>query len=247
MNYGVIGVQRSGTTLLGLMLGSHPHLVHYDEEDDLNTFKSGAWKKNEGFKLTQYTQRPKMFKAKYPKLKLIHISRDPIQTLASMIKIGWVNQECAGAEFRLALENLKDGDFKNALKKLDKEAEYNQNILINVTVALIALKHGVVREYQRLKHPILSIMYEDLCLSPESTAKQICDFLEIDFSQDMLNHPKKFSNFELYGTLGNRPVDTASIFKHSDAFSIETSNVILQDYKCVRENYESYLEDLYGN
>jgi len=130
----------------------------------------------------------------FPNAKIIHTLRDPRAIFVSQRRK------------MLTLENV-DKHYR-----ILRKSEMALGIAVFLQVLLNWLR--VVRLHRRYQKRYPDsyhfVRFEDLVSDPEPTLKQVCDFLEIDFSEDMLNQPVVGSSFVPRKT-ETQGVDTSTI------------------------------------
>ena len=192
----VYGALRSGTTLLRLMLDSHPSLICSGETDflfdhieidpsteeliyDLGALArdrifrlsglalpsrkeasralpeliTGLRKKRRGTIILMNHRRPEMILRLLPKMKIIHIVRDPRDVARSSIGMLWAGNVFVGVDHWVATECAWD----------------------RVACRLDSLR-------------VFTLQYERLVAQPGNTLKDLCRFLGKEFDETMLSY-----------------------------------------------------------
>jgi hypothetical protein len=136
----------------------------------------------------------------YPNCRLIHTTRNPKAVYASQ-----------------AAKYLKP-DQNRAARTLMRLMQFMH---INVQISWTARLH---RKLCALPNYRL-VRYEDLVIDPDSEIRQICDFLEIDFQQEMLK-PRQFgSSFDGIGK-NNEGIERSSLDRWRTSISWFTAKMI---------------------
>lgn len=212
--FAVIGCQRCGTTLMGLILSTHPSVEFFEEGDATNHYKgryATGKKKHIGYKIPNLTQN-----LVHKSMKYIFMERNIYQTVASMCKLnGWLSPHLAGNEIIRVIERLPDGEYKTFVNDLYQNLDYQQDHITATLVAQIKfnLYYTIKREFN-----ILKVDYEQLVTNPFSEIKRVCAFLELFFDHRMLHHPNFTKKFVLWGTDSKRNIDDKSLNKYQDVF-----------------------------
>ena len=121
----------------------------------------------------------------YPNCRLIHTTRKPKAVYASQAA-KYVNSEQTWVA--ITFSRLK------------------QFVHINIQISWTARLHRKLRKLPNYR----LVRYEDLVLKPDSEIRQLCDFLEIEFKQEMLK-PKQFgSSFDGIGH-NNEGIERSSV------------------------------------
>ena len=135
----------------------------------------------------------------FPDAFLIHTTRSPKATYASQ----------AAKYTRNSPNALARGYMR-----------FKQFVHINIQISWTARLH------RRLKHRpnYFLVRYEDLVIDPEREMRQICEFLEINFNDEMLNPNQYGSSFDSIG--GRSGVDKSSLERWRSTIHPITARVI---------------------
>ncbi|MGA3202069.1 MAG: sulfotransferase [Bryobacteraceae bacterium] len=267
----IVGCQRSGTTLLRLVLDSHPEIRCFDE---LQSYRLLASKSSEqtireswvGLKIPRWTEQldsPVQLdfglieKADhiYEGQKILFLVRDYRDTIASMLKLkdgseSWLAHwakptlDTIASMLKLKLK-LKYGAeswlgrwAKPTLRwKVETEPGFatkwrrelelcraSRGSLVALGALYWSYKNEALLRYSERGHPVLGVSYEQLVREPETELRRICSFLDIDFSNELLDHSSKLHGevFESGRTVGNtdprRSIDTSSVGQWREFF-----------------------------
>lgn len=221
----IIGAQRSGTTLLRLMLNAHS-LIAIPEEGTfwmplLKKFGTSPLKKIKGNQLHNYLEYIK----KNPQFKLWGC--DPNKLFSSIKE---KKDGCTLGELMLQiylnyssqcgkkLQGDKTPSFFRmvpALNRLFPDAKFinlvrdGRDIYLstrkiepsrkNISVAALEWSHKVQKVSQSLapfnSHRHMTIRYEDLVTKPQEIMETICNFLQVEFEPAMLEYWKNSDQF----------------------------------------------------
>jgi hypothetical protein len=178
----VLGCQRSGTTLLNHILGSHPDMQMLDHDayrrvgkdrravvdDIINRFESRYC----CVKGPQLVLHYSWLKEVLPDAKIIWIFRDPLETVASMMSLrlpDYVNGkvvELPWIHFFEKQEGTIDGE---------SEMEKCANIWL-------------MKNQACLSYDACFVHYRDLCYEPEKIIRKLCEYSGLPFHKQMLAH-----------------------------------------------------------
>lgn len=203
----ILGCQRCGSTLLRLILESHPDIscideyTSYESLTDLNKLSENYKNKLLGFKTPLITEQmdkpfftdvtldyiiPNKF-ADYPRIFLIRDVRDTIVSMKSL-KVNnttWYDKwPQKSLEFwRQTIPNF-DSNFSEDLLKIS-----NSNDKLLATASFYwKYKNRSYFDYEQNDSKTCKIFYEDLVENPKNTIQKIIDFLDVDWNDNLLNH-----------------------------------------------------------
>ena len=182
----IIGLQRTGTTLLASMLGRHPEINMLFESVTKDSLKL-IGKEWNGNKLLAYRQIRQIERASYFghlvnrianldfKRKNKHHLMRPYPT--SDMSLNDYKDE---GSFFITIERDKDSSVKSMMKR----AGQNKN------QAESEWEEGMKIINQLEGENIHSLTFFDLVNNTENVLKSICSFLEVDYLETMLEGPK---------------------------------------------------------
>ena len=199
----IMGCARSGTSILGELLGSHPE-VKYKHEAHAVWDKAGLGE-NESHRLTHEHATPEVrrllrkkfseeqgaaalfaekcprsvvrvpfLRAVFPEAKLIHLVRDGRDVACSMLP------GLGGDEWR----HLKPANWKHLMA--------TDCGVMRCAKAWAAIMDTALADLANVPH--FALRYEDLVQSPESKAEEIFRFLELPMSPSVFAFCKKIQN-----------------------------------------------------
>lgn len=242
----ISGCQRSGTTLLRLILESHPTIQCFDEavSYDFLVRESLMQEKYDfsrkpcalllGFKIPRFAEQLTWqefmdpdygrFPSFYKGEKVIHVVRNVQDVVASMMKLrvsaeaSWLEEYGVSILAAMAC-NPNVGIYYK--KKYDVLS--TQGMPQHLIGALYwEIKNQGLFDLLKYGFPVYALHYEKLVISPRDELLKICRFLGVDWSESLLEHPAH-SHAELDeqgraigGTDPCRGIDTKSIGGHQD-------------------------------
>ncbi len=246
----MLGCQRSGTTLLRLILNSHPKIYCYGELTSYSFFEKNLKehhnKKYSAFQLPIWTELFSEYdciqKYKKEQDKILFIFRDPKQTISSMKSLSCYRKDCWFGINDMILEknyinyevvpnvnlwmNDKSRCFKEKFGKQIKK--YKNTKWENLIKAICYWKYKNYSYFKikKMNWKIKLVNYENLVKNPEKELRSIMKFLEIEYNKDILfHHTKKHDeicdNFAMGQTKVDRKIDEKSIQKWKKNISEE--------------------------
>lgn len=231
----IMGCQRTGTTLLKLILESHPQIFVHGEMTSYDLF-CGNQSYQQGTKLVglqlnlMMEQVPLFSDIKHP---IITTRRDPVDVIASMYGnnlistniVHYIEMKMLGDLFfqgQMETECLWLGEFEKGTKEY--EAAY--------AVVYYKYRCFLINNYIKLKYPVCVIDYEELVNNPEYVIKTLCQFLKIEYDDRLLQHhilphTEILSNGRTAGkTYPNLPIHTQSVGRGYSVLTKEQIEVI---------------------
>jgi hypothetical protein len=191
----VVGAPRSGTTLFRLILDSHPKVVNPGEFDFLFDLVSDDGELPDVNKYTEWLSTHRIFLSH-------HLTIDPDHGYYDLVR-SFVHQKTQSN--CIAALSVQRGHHK--IPFFFPEAKYVHLLRDPRDVALSTISMGwagnvffgvdrwieTETSWDRLalkveKSRILEIKYEDLVSKPQDTLRAVCNFLNIDFDEAMLNY-----------------------------------------------------------
>ncbi|NEN93239.1 MAG: sulfotransferase [Okeania sp. SIO3H1] len=232
----IFGCQRSGTTLLLSILNAHPQITCVDETEFPSPYpfpsaqRLAINKINHHylcFKILEHSHKLDFLKKFYPNSKILWPIRNPHSAISSMLNLvnsegDWIDR-CVIKE----IERLKPF--------FGKELE-NWHLSQLSKIELAGIYWLYKNQYPILLKnngfDVLEFQYEELIQNQKETLAKITNFLEIEWSDDLLNfHQKNPSKSLAGGTRTDRPINTtraSNLQGKLNAEEIQKINVICQ-------------------
>jgi len=236
----ISGCQRSGTTMLRLILESHPAIQCFDEAAGYDLLvreskgEGGEFLVKEGitllgFKIPRFAEQltwPEFidpdygtFPSFYNNQKVIHVVRDVLDVVGSMMRLKTVG----GASWldrygRTILQALiQHPNVSAAYKKKYADLERQELPLHLVGALYWEIKNQGFLDLLERKKPVCAVRYESLVGSPMSELLKLTQFLGVNWSDSLINHPEHphgeldENGIAIGETDPSRSIDTKSI------------------------------------
>ena len=239
----IAGCQRSGTTMLRLILESHPSIQCFDEAAGYDLLvRESKGKSSEfpvkdgaallGFKIPRFTEQltwPEFsdpdygaFPSFYKDQKVIHVYRDALDVIGSMMRLkaldgaSWIDRYG-----RSILQALIQHPSISALYKKKYVALERHGLPVHLVGALYwEIKNQGFFHLLEHNKPAYAIRYESLVGSPKSELLKLSQFLGVSWSDSLLSHPEHphteldENGIAIGETNPRRSIDTQSIGGH---------------------------------
>lgn len=228
----IIGSQRSGTTLLGLVLDSHPKIKICDEEFSYDALERGEFETNDmscGFKIPVWTHRHPYIKKRYPNGKYIFIKRDLNAIVSSMMRLDvggapWIEEYGIG-DLERTIAEIKNRDLRRALY-LRHSFHKKRNDMLMLATICAWVKHYFLFQIQQTESNIMLIEYEKLVKDPVNEIGDLLRFLKLEWDDAILMHHKEKKGMAIGKTDKSRPIDGESIAKWKQHLSADDASRI---------------------
>jgi len=248
----ITGCQRSGTTLLNLILDSHPTISGIDEtyfRDAFDTQKMHSALqrtrryKHTCFKLPMESHNIASLKKEFPDLKVIWIVRDPRAVIASMItlhikinpfvSVSWGTSH-VHREILNALRVLPDSTYDQlpeyvhrfmTLENVPSVSRKEEDVVFTCAFCWL-LKQLTVELHQQNGVPVELIHYEDLTTTPAQTLRKLISGLGIEWHEDLLRHHALHEGVSIGGTRNDQPITPGHISKWTESLATEAIPLI---------------------
>jgi hypothetical protein len=229
----VVGCQRSGTTLVRLILDSHPEVTCHDEMVSHWLLSTGSSSRREtsglvGYKVPQLTEQlhqPALLddaawrraesdgiRNVYAGQPIVFLIRDVRDVVVSMLRLGgWV---AALGGTVLAAKVARDRAFRE--RYTDELAVCRRCGNADAIIAAMIWRYKVdaLYLYQTLGYPLLPVLYEELVSRPRDVVRRVCGHIGVDWSEaTLLHHEKEHAELDSHGraiggTDARRPIDS---------------------------------------
>jgi hypothetical protein len=230
----ITGCQRSGTTLLNLILDSHPGIrgvdeMRFDPQNVQHYLSDPAFAPRVSFKLPQYAGSAGLVR-RLPGVKLLWCVRDPRDVVASMLAlvlrlpdgqvVPWPAHAGGGVhEVIVARQLLGDAvppDLDPWLAHYDEVSgteplAWSRTLLVTTAALCWRLKNELRDVYIRARVTCRDVAYERLTGNPMSEVRQIAAFLGLPWSERLLQHHQFHQGKSVGNTDNTRAIDVRSI------------------------------------
>jgi len=209
----ILGCQRSGTTLIYMILTAHPRISGRNEDESLFEYPHWRhlirhWLENKYccFKLPTKSDDLEFIRKNYPRAKIIWPLRHPHAVISSMRSLtihpegkNWLSTEKCGPTEIKRLQKLFPEIGSIHIEGLD-ELELGAHIW--------KYKKMAIEQYQNSRQHIQVIVFEELLKNPENYLKDVFRNLNIKWSDSVLHHERLHTQREYIGrTDGEKPLD----------------------------------------
>ena len=263
----ITGCQRSGTTLLSLILDSHNAIKSIDEADfDIKKLQEYLCDPNSPsnlcLKLPEESANLNFIKNILEKPKVIWIIRDPRDVVVSMInlhiklnKFISVSWALNYAEIEIA-KSLKLQSEKYLTKYEEEIKRYiadkhipsllRTNEQIIFTAALCwKLKQLSLDMFIDNKVDFYLIKYEDLVKNPREEIKSVLEYLNLGWDDNVLQHHLFHAGYSIGDTKNDRPIDKNNIGKWRKALEEKECKIIEEVCSEVASKFGYNIEQQY--
>lgn len=245
----ITGCQRSGTTLLDLILDSHAGIHGIDElqfrDERLNEYLLGQqYHPYVLFKLPTYAHAVSAIKS-LPKIKVLWCIRDPRDVVASMMNL---RLQLDGALVSWAAHPYGvDGEIQNCASVLrahmgDESIDRILQRYLQIRRLAPTQRSHVAKVYAgalcwRLKQELLTIydlekidyklvIYEKLIANPKHEIGEILDFLGVPWDDNVLKHDQLHHGRSVGNTDNERPIDSSNSGKWQKTLKYDDLGII---------------------
>jgi hypothetical protein len=240
----IAGCQRSGTTLMRLILECHPEVFCFDETEGYKAlmqarFPPPAGRSLVGFKVPRYTEQfgeplasdfglAETATDLYQSDPILFMLRDVLDTVASMIRLKagetpWL--EVYGKSILAA--KIEDAGFRAKYEREIAQVEEANNSLAAVGALYWKYKTRAYLDYRERGFPVLDVVYKKLVATPEPVLQRVLSFLQLTWHPALLEHPR-FAHREVAPcgrTVGEtdpkRSIDCASVGRWKSVLSLK--------------------------
>ncbi len=244
----IIGCQRSGTTLLRLILESHNDIACLDESRSYDALGNDS-KMEElvnkhcnktyiGFKIPRFTEQldkqnifdyglENSIKNFYRNEPLIFLTRDVRDVVCSMRTLQG-NKDSWLKEWGIPIIKFwqrESNDFKRKYGNYITRIEEFKSYEMGMAALYWKFKNDSYQIYEDLGMPLIKIKYEDLVTSPENTLEKIVKFLDLRWDVSLLSHhlivhsETDERGFTIGNTDSHMPISTFHLHRYKDELS----------------------------
>ncbi len=246
----ILGCQRTGTTLMRLILEAHPDVFCYDELKSYAVLQKSLLKdlpraRLIGFKIPRWTEQltcQVLFDEGpegpcdnfYGGEKILFLLRDVRDTISSMFKLkaGQSNWCETWVSPIIEAKLVREKTFRARYSAEWDVIESCSRRLVGLSALYWKYKTHAFFLYRAKGFPVLPVSYEQLVTNPRPTLQSISAHLGIPFHQNLLRH-NEFQHTELFGnglTLGNtdpgKPIQKTSVGQWARYLSDEDIELI---------------------
>lgn len=237
----ITGCQRSGTTLLNLILDSHPQIKGIDEMEfhriPFNEYLTAPqYHPYVSLKLPTMSHQVEFMK-NIPGLKVLWCIRDPRDVVLSMLKLKLnLNQGNAApwAVHPLGSWREIDNCAKTLINKMDPvlsdqytaflkmaqkhPMDWSFEQAVYAAALCWRLKHEVLMLYRKNNVSHIILHYEKLITEPQKVIRKALSYIGLPWHDNVLKHHLLHSGISVGKTINNRPIDRANTGKWKESF-----------------------------
>lgn len=240
----ITGCQRSGTTLMGLIMNSHPLIKNVDEAD-FKSIDNLSVDFHSCAKLPKESANINFIKNKYKPDCIIWMVRNPFDVIKSMMSLqisrSRSNTESWGrtfvhVEINSMLQYLPSEILSPHQQLLDQYRDILANDMLKNSeqgsvlscITCWALKQECYKYLQASGLNIVALRYEDLVTSPKIVLPELFKKLNVDWHDDLLRHHELHNGLSIGNTLNSRAIDKSSLF-YSQRFFYDSELKLISD------------------
>jgi Sulfotransferase domain len=245
----ITGSQRSGTTLLNLILDSHPQIHGVDEMNFRNNtlqeyLELPSYHPCVSLKLPALAHDLPLLKS-LPRLKIFWCIRDPRDVVLSMttltLKINepqrviWANHPLGALrEIRNCMQALGyDAEAPSFIgseeyMRISRIPYLSRGRKEAVFMASLcwSLKNELLDLYSKNNIPYMLMSYEDLISDPESMLKKLLTYIDLPWHDNVLRHHELQKGMSIGRTVNTRPIDSSNTGKWVNEFNEDELAVV---------------------
>lgn len=245
----ITGCQRSGTTLLHLILDSHPEIcgideANYEDERQADYLQESAFHPYVCFKLPRVAFNIPFIKS-FPHVKMLWCVRDPRDVVVSMINlqlqlagtrsVPWAAHPL-GAQYEIqhsfpVLDRSLQQALAGSMRRLrwikrKKSWRWSRQDLVFASALCWRVKNELLQAHRRAGLPYMTVCYEHLVREPEPYIRQILDFLHIPWHDNLLMHHLLHKGSSIGETDNTRPIDSSNVEKWQEELTKKEEKLI---------------------
>lgn len=246
----ITGCQRSGTTLLNLILDSHPEITGIDEMQ-FDPGKLSDYLAHEDYhpyvslKLPTVCHEVNILHNMAPKLKVLWCVRDPRDVVLSMAslmlglseteRVSWASHPM-GASREISncfpvLNEVSRIDLSLYIQKY-RNIEAKPPALRSKEEAIFTgalcwrIKNMLLDSYDKTGINYIIVRFEDLVTSPRTTIDNILKFTGLDWHDDVLKHHRLHSGHSVGNTDNSAPINKHNTRKWTSGLDSNQVSII---------------------
>jgi hypothetical protein len=245
----ITGCQRSGTTLMRLVVNSHPDILSIDEDrfdyPSINTYLEAPWLPTiVSFKLPQYAPILPFIKS-LPNARVLWCIRDPVDTVWSMVNlqrklsqyetVSWAAHPlCAQSEIRNSYWILDDTLKRQLAQNIDKFVTIaNKNPKDRTRMEIIftgalcwKIKNELPGQYEKEGIDYHTVRYESLVTKQSETISEVLSYIGVGWNDNVLKHHELHNGMSIGDTSNTRPIDSSGVERGIRNFTSEELELI---------------------
>lgn len=234
----IIGCQRTGTTMMRLILDSHPDIHCFDEWKGYSALLDGKYPNAKNAKLLGF---------KCPGWTKLFLTSEKHQKIIDSSPIIFMLRDVRGCIASMLNLKTGEGTFFNGVQRTVREWENEPHRPVKEILSIKNQTYPKLRaaalywreqtlqyiELIKLNFSVLPIHYEQFVQFPESHLRIICNFLQVPWDDALLRH-HEFSHDEtpngkaVGDTALDRPVDLSSTMLWMNIFTSQEEAAILE-------------------
>jgi hypothetical protein len=241
----ITGCQRSGTTLLHLVLDSHPAIRSVDETDYWESGRTiddyladPTLPLTVAFKLPQEAAHVEQLLATHSRATVLWCIRDPRDVVASMISLPlkygtpptlvWAcHPNGAPHELATAIPALSDDERARLAAHLERyervreippAARTREHALFSGALCW-RVKNELLVRYEQSSLPLYQVRYEELVTAPRQMIGALLNALQLPWHEDVLHHHQLHSGMLIGRTDAARAIDETKLGRFKEELS----------------------------
>ncbi|MHC4519482.1 MAG: sulfotransferase family protein [Planctomycetota bacterium] len=239
MPFFIMGSQRSGTTLLAMLLDAHPDIDVVDEDNPEFHFRRGPTLLLEfdrvrqhcsrcdhlvGFKAPRDTQRVDELLRTFTEAKILWVVRPVEPVVNSMCELH-VEEESwaithAPREITKYVEAFPDDEkLKTAFAAARSEKEKRRQEIWLATLCWVVKERCRAYSQEKYEANMCCFEYGTLVKDVKATTREICSFLDVPWDSRLIAHHEMGRGERIGGSAEERPVDDKSLEKWQSTLS----------------------------
>jgi hypothetical protein len=246
----ITGCQRSGTTLLNLILDSHPDIAGIDEmEFDPSRFadylSDSQYHPFVSFKLPTIAHEVQIVRQRAPTLKVLWCVRDPRDVVLSMISlklglsdtrtVSWANHPMGAIrEIASCFHALREDVRRELEQGIEKYRafEWMPPTARGKKEGIIAgalcwdIKNRLPGTFGVDGTDYHVVRYEDLVMEPQETIRRLLAYIGLGWHDNVLQHHRLHKGMSIGGTDNSAPINNRNTGKWAKRLTAEQLGII---------------------